>query len=179
MSDKGWYFELASTYSPAATTAVPSALVGLTTLFGMGRGGTPPPKTPTILSVRFCTAFSLPSFEGFLTKIWEGRSVFRWIGSDRTFRALFAHKRFNLSAEPSFCAEFDPLTSAGTTFGTAGCNISSFRFNLSSCFFIFFITPPSHCVLRRVKKKKKEAYGSLVRLGLACHHTYTCRLSTQ
>ena len=30
-----------------------------------------------------------------------------------------------------------------------------------------------------LQKKKKEAYGLLVRLGLACHHTYTCRLSTQ
>jgi len=29
------------TYSPTKT-AVPSALVGLTSLFGMGRGGTPP-----------------------------------------------------------------------------------------------------------------------------------------
>jgi hypothetical protein len=42
-------FELASTYSPKATTLVPSALVGLTILFGMGRSGTPPPETPTIL----------------------------------------------------------------------------------------------------------------------------------
>ena len=31
----------AVTYSPTKT-AVPSALVGLTSLFGMGRGGTPP-----------------------------------------------------------------------------------------------------------------------------------------
>ncbi len=30
----------ATSYSPA--DAVPSALVGLTSLFGMGRGGTPP-----------------------------------------------------------------------------------------------------------------------------------------
>ncbi len=33
--------KMAATYSP--TCAVPSALAGLTSLFGMGRGGTPPP----------------------------------------------------------------------------------------------------------------------------------------
>ena len=41
---------LASAYSPAPSGAVPSALAGLTALFGMGRGGAPPPKTPTFPS---------------------------------------------------------------------------------------------------------------------------------
>ena len=40
---------LASTYSPGTSVQVPSALAGLTTLFGMGRGGSPPLKTPTCL----------------------------------------------------------------------------------------------------------------------------------
>ena len=35
------YFKLAPTYSPWASTQVPSAQMGLTALFGMGRGGTP------------------------------------------------------------------------------------------------------------------------------------------
>ena len=49
--DKGLRcIELAPTYSPGCTHPVPSALAGLTTLFGMGRGGTPPPKAPTFLS---------------------------------------------------------------------------------------------------------------------------------
>ena len=43
------YIELAPTYSPGASTPVPSALMGLTTLFGMGRGGTPSLKAPTFL----------------------------------------------------------------------------------------------------------------------------------
>jgi hypothetical protein len=37
---KGSRLKSATTYSP--TIAVPSALAGLTSLFGMGRGGTPP-----------------------------------------------------------------------------------------------------------------------------------------
>jgi hypothetical protein len=37
---KGFNLKSATTYSP--TIAVPSALAGLTSLFGMGRGGTPP-----------------------------------------------------------------------------------------------------------------------------------------
>jgi hypothetical protein len=34
--------KLAATYSPTFCSAVPSAQEGLTSLFGMGRGGTPP-----------------------------------------------------------------------------------------------------------------------------------------
>ena len=37
---QGFNLKSATTYSP--TIAVPSALAGLTSLFGMGRGGTPP-----------------------------------------------------------------------------------------------------------------------------------------
>ena len=33
------YIKMASTYSPTVKTAVPSAQAGLTSLFGMGRGG--------------------------------------------------------------------------------------------------------------------------------------------
>jgi hypothetical protein len=36
---EGFFRRSATTYSPA--DAVPSALTGLTSLFGMGRGGTP------------------------------------------------------------------------------------------------------------------------------------------
>jgi hypothetical protein len=36
----------AATYSPTFCSAVPSAQEGLTSLFGMGRGGTPPLKPP-------------------------------------------------------------------------------------------------------------------------------------
>ena len=43
------YIELAPTYSPGTSDPVPSALVGLTTLFGMEKGGSLPPKAPTIL----------------------------------------------------------------------------------------------------------------------------------
>gem|GEM_PF-5446350 len=43
------YFELAPTYSPGTSDPVPSALVGLTTLFGMEKGGSLPPKAPTNL----------------------------------------------------------------------------------------------------------------------------------
>ena len=41
---------LAATYSPTFRDAVPSAQVSLTSLFGMGRGGTSPLKPPTIRS---------------------------------------------------------------------------------------------------------------------------------
>ena len=41
---KGFSKKSATTYSP--TNAVPSALTGLTSLFGMGRGGTPSLKSP-------------------------------------------------------------------------------------------------------------------------------------
>ncbi len=37
---RGWvYVKVASTYSPTFKNAVPSAQAGLTSLFGMGRGG--------------------------------------------------------------------------------------------------------------------------------------------
>ena len=35
----GWVLKVASSYSPTVKTAVPSAQSGLTSLFGMGRGG--------------------------------------------------------------------------------------------------------------------------------------------
>ena len=38
LPDKG-FIKVASTYSPTLKRAVPSALTGLTSLFGMGRGG--------------------------------------------------------------------------------------------------------------------------------------------
>ena len=38
MNETG-FIKVASTYSPTLKRAVPSALVGLTSLFGMGRGG--------------------------------------------------------------------------------------------------------------------------------------------
>ena len=38
-SCNGFFIKVASTYSPTLKRAVPSALVGLTSLFGMGRGG--------------------------------------------------------------------------------------------------------------------------------------------
>jgi hypothetical protein len=41
--------ELAPAYSPGPPGPVPSALAGLTALFGMGRGVPPPPKAPTFL----------------------------------------------------------------------------------------------------------------------------------
>jgi hypothetical protein len=48
--------------------AVPSALEGLTTLFGMGRGETPPLKSPRILSLeesKFAGhSVPVPSLEG-------------------------------------------------------------------------------------------------------------------
>ena len=43
---KAFYIKSAATYSPTFCSAVPSAQEGLTSLFGMGRGGTPPLKPP-------------------------------------------------------------------------------------------------------------------------------------
>ena len=40
------FVKSAATYSPTFCSAVPSAQEGLTSLFGMGRGGTPPLKPP-------------------------------------------------------------------------------------------------------------------------------------
>ena len=40
------FIKLAASYSPTFCSAVPSAQEGLTSLFGMGRGGTPPLKPP-------------------------------------------------------------------------------------------------------------------------------------
>jgi hypothetical protein len=52
---------LATTYSPRGHPQVPSALEGLTSVFGMGTGGSPPPWSPDNLLA--CPGrFELPTF---------------------------------------------------------------------------------------------------------------------
>jgi hypothetical protein len=52
---------LVMTYSPTPTLgAVPSALAGLTTLFGMGRGVSPPLKSPAFKELKYVQIYHLP-----------------------------------------------------------------------------------------------------------------------
>ena len=56
--NRGSSLRLAATYSPTII-AVPSALTGLTSLFGMGRGGTPSLKPPkSSLNMALISVFS-------------------------------------------------------------------------------------------------------------------------
>ena len=58
----GWLKKrLVMTYSPTPTLgAVPSALAGLTTLFGMGRGVSPPLKSPAFKELKYVQIYHLP-----------------------------------------------------------------------------------------------------------------------